>query len=107
MALVKRGNHWYGDGQADVRAELWRYSKQNAYVVHHFADAVCQCGGRVFRLRLDDLQGAAVRLCVACEDEHPIGDSAEYLGDANLEARECLCGRDDFEITVGVSLYDG
>src|SRR5258708_1727350 len=107
MALVKRGDYWYGDGQADVRTELLRYSKLNAYVAHHFADAVCQCGGRVFRLRLDDIQGAAVRLCVACKDEHPIGDSAGYLEGANLESRQCLCGRDGFEITVGVSLYEG
>jgi hypothetical protein len=36
---------------------------------------------------------------------HPIGDSAEYLDDAQLEECECPCGHGSFEITAGVSLY--
>ncbi len=106
MAIVKRGKHWYGDSQADIRTELLRYSKRNTYVVHHFADAVCVCGGRTFRLFLDDA-GAAVRFCSACDDEHPIGDSAGYLADAELGECECPCGGGFFEITAGVSLYEG
>jgi len=38
--------------------------------------------------------------------EHPIGDSSEYLKDAELEERACPCGSEEFEITVGVSLYE-
>jgi hypothetical protein len=106
MALVKRGKHWYGDEQADVPSELLRYSQRNGYPAEHFAHAVCQCGGRIFRLSLDDTEGAAVRVCISCGDEHPIGDSAEYLGDAQLEECECPCGHDSFEITAGVSLYE-
>jgi hypothetical protein len=105
MALKKRGKYWYGDAQADISAEILRYSKANAYVAQHFADATCTCGNKVFRLVLDDTEGAAVRFCVACDHEHPIGDSDEYLEDAELEDRECVCGKDEFEITVGVSLY--
>jgi hypothetical protein len=86
---------------------LLRYRKLNAYLVHHFADAVCKCGGRVFRLRLDDVQGAAVRRCAACRREHPIGDGEDYLDEANLQVQECVCGEDVFEITVGVSLSEG
>jgi hypothetical protein len=107
MALIKRGKYWYGDGQADIRAELLRYSTANAYVVQHFADALCKCGGNVFRLRLDERQGVAVRLCIACGTEHPIGDSDKYLEEAELEACACPCGNEEFEITVGVSLYEG
>ena len=88
-----------------VRKELLRYAAENGYPVHHFADAVCTCGGKVFRLALDDDEGAAVRTCVACGSEHPIGDSAEYLDGAELEECACSCGREELEITVGVSLY--
>jgi hypothetical protein len=106
MALEKRGEYRYGDGQADTREELARYGKLNGYPTHHFADAVCICGGFTFHLQLDDTEGAAVRTCVGCEHVHPIGDSSEYLADASLEECACPCGGDVFEITVAVSLYD-
>lgn len=106
MALHKRGHHHYGENQADIREELLRYSKGNAYIAQHFADAICNCGGRQFRLAIDDNEGAAVRICPVCNTEHPIGDSGEYLDDASLEECACPCGGEEFEITAGVSLYD-
>ncbi|WP_406699590.1 hypothetical protein V5E97_12080 [Singulisphaera sp. Ch08] len=106
MALVKRGKYWHGDAQADIQGELIRYSKKN-YLAQHFAEAVCTCGSHTFRLCVDDTQGVAVRVCTICGAEHPIGDSDEYLADAELEECECPCGRGTFEITVGVALYDG
>lgn len=106
MALQTRGKYQYGDGQADILEEVTDYSKSNAYVAHHFADAVCRCGQKIFRLYLDDIAGAAVRRCIACSDEHPIGDSGEFLADAELEECACPCTEEDFEITVGVSLYE-
>ena len=107
MTLQKRGKYRYGDSQVDIREEITRYSKANAYIAHHFADAVCRCGGKTFRLLLDDEEGAAVRICATCADEHPIGDSGEFLADATLEECACPCGSERFEITVGVSLYEG
>src|SRR3954447_6630790 len=107
MALRKRGKWWYGDSQADIRDELTRVGKLNEYVPSQFADARCGCGSRTFRLRLDENEGAAVRVCTKCEKEHPIGDSDEYLDGADLEECGCACGEEAFEITVGVSLYDG
>ena len=107
MALVKRGTHWYGDSQADIRAEILRYSDLNGYLAQHFADAVCLCGGHVFGMLLDDMVGAAIRTCIACKHRHPIGDSEDYLEDAELLECACPCGMEAFEVTVGVSLYDG
>jgi hypothetical protein len=107
MALRKRGKYRYGDCQADIRDELVRYSKGVTYRAEHFADARCDCGGALFRLQIDDTEGAAVRACVACAQEHPIGDSAEYLEDADLEECACPCGAEVFEITAGVALYAG
>lgn len=106
MALRKRGKWQYGDSQADIRAEIVRYSKENGYPAEHFADAKCGCGGKVFGLLLDDTAGFASRVCIACDAEaHPIGDSAEFMAEAKEEEAACPCGEEAFEITVGVSLY--
>jgi hypothetical protein len=107
MSLHKRGQWWYGDSQADIRDELTRVGKLNEYVPTQFADAKCSCGSTVFSLKIDENEGAAVRSCVICSQSHPIGDSGEYLEDANLEECACPCGEEKFEITVGVHLYDG
>ena len=106
MPLEKRGKFYYGDRQSDIREELLRYSKANAYPAHCFADVACRCTGRLFQLLLDDVEGVAVRRCVRCEYEHPIGDSAEYLEEAELEECGCPCGAEKFEITVALSLYE-
>jgi hypothetical protein len=105
MTLQRRGNHWYGTEQADLRRELSRYSKANGYTAHHFQDAACVCGGRIFRLKLDDDEGVAIRICPSCATEHPMGDSSDFLEDASPEECACPCGNEQFEITVGVSLH--
>jgi hypothetical protein len=106
MPLRKKGKWWFGDSQADIRSELARLGKLNEYVPTVFADAKCACGSNLFRLALDDEQGAAVRTCSSCDTEHPIGDSDEYVAEAELQECTCVCGQNVFEITVGVSLYD-
>ncbi len=106
MALRKRGKWRYGDGQPDIRTEITRFSEEVQYPATHFADAACACGGRVFGLLLDETQGVASRVCVACDAEaHPIGDSADFMDEAEEEECACPCGGEEFEITVGVSLY--
>src|SRR6267378_4798985 len=99
MALKKRGKYYYGDSRADIRAEVLRYSNHN-YLAHYFAGAICKCGGELFRLTLDDNEGVAVRTCVGCRAEHPIGDSGEFLEGAELEECACPCGGEEFEIMV-------
>ena len=106
MVLRKRGQHRYGDSQEDIRSEILRYSVKNGYVAQHFADAACKCGGRLFKVLLDDSEGAASRTCVTCKLQHPIGDSEEYLEEADLGECACPCGNEAFEVTAGVSLYD-
>ena len=93
MALRKKGKWRYGDSQADIRAELARVGKLNEYVPTQFADAKCSCGGRTFRLALDENEGAAVRTCAGCGAEHPIGDSDELLEEAELQEAACVCAR--------------
>lgn len=104
MALQKKGKYYYGDSRRDIENELGRYSEGN-YLATHFAAAVCACEGQIFKLLLNEDVGVAIRRCVACQGEHPIGDSADYLEEAELEECECPCGENAFEITVGVALY--
>jgi hypothetical protein len=104
MALSKRGDCHYGSTSDDTRAFLADYSA-DGYPAQHFAECRCGCGGKQFRLALDETQGAAVRTCNACESAQPIADSAEYLEEASLEECACPCGAEAFELTIGVSLY--
>jgi hypothetical protein len=46
-----------------------------------------------------------VRVCGTCGDDHAIGDSDEFLDEAELEEKECLCESPLFELTIGVALY--
>jgi hypothetical protein len=107
MGLNKHGEYWYGDSQADIRGELVRYGKLDDEVPTQFKDVICKCGSIVFRLQMDEEEGAAIRTCAECGTSQGIGDSDDYLNEANLEPRECVCGGDVFEITIGVSVYEG
>jgi hypothetical protein len=105
MALRTEGKYSYGDSQEDIKEFLTFYSTSNGYPAEHFADAVCTCGSRSFRLYVDDNEGVAQRACIHCGHLHYMGDSAEYAEDAELEECECPCGLSHFEVTVGVALY--
>ena len=107
MALIKKGDYHYGDSQQDIRTYLAGYADRIAYPADHFADARCTCGNATFGLVLDYDQGVAVRTCTRCGLEHAMGDSSDYLDDAELGEAECPCGSNTFEITVGVALYEG
>jgi hypothetical protein len=106
MGIYKHGEHVYSDSQADIRTTLLDYSTDIENVATHYADAVCSCGSKRFKLMLDDNEGAAVRICQVCQQSHPICDSDAFLEEAELEECICLCGRTAFEITVGVSTDD-
>jgi hypothetical protein len=106
MALRKKGKYRYGDSHLDIETELSRYSDLNGYPTKYYVNASCICSGKLFNLKLDDNEGVAIRSCVSCEYEHPIGDSIEYTGNAELEECECPCGFAAFEITVGISLFE-
>jgi hypothetical protein len=105
VTIEKRDDYSYGESQADLREEIESYAAAVGYAAEHFADARCQCLSSRFQLSLDDNEGAAVRACVECGARHPIGDSSDYIEDAELEDCACPCGCESLEITVSVSLY--
>ncbi len=105
MTHTQRGEYWYGDDHADLRAELVRYSAANGYPASDFVDLKCACGGEFFHLLTDEDEGVGIRICADCEAEHVMGDSANSLDEAEPQHNECLCGEEVFQLTVGVNRY--
>jgi len=105
MALTKRRSNWYGDDHADLREELARYSAENEYPIDNFTNVKCKCGSDLFELYTDEDQGVAVRICTQCKNEHLMGDSADYVAEAEPEQHECKCRKDKFQLVVGVHRY--
>lgn len=105
MALQKKGKYWYGSSAEDTQTELVRYSKLNGYTATKFSESVCTCGNRSFKLETDEDEGAAKRICTACEASHLMGDSAEYASGASFESHVCVCDGEAFQLLSGVALY--
>jgi hypothetical protein len=109
MRLRKEEKHSYGDSHLDIQNELLHYSKETEYSTTYYADAVCLCSSKAFRLLLDPEFAVAVRICIHCKAKHLIGESLyseEYLDYAQAKECECLCGSGAFEITAGVALRE-
>ena len=69
--------------------------------------AVCdRCGGRVFCVLVDDVEGAAERVCAGCGDRAFVADSEEFWEDADPGEAGCPCGSEEFETAVAFSLAD-
>jgi hypothetical protein len=76
-------------------------------------EAVCDCGGRVFSVPIDDAYQEAAWFCRACSAQylfHTRRIDGYYEGnpDADTECCHCPCterGGSYFEIAVGVTLY--
>ena len=105
MALMKKGEFWYGTTSGDTQAELRRYSVANRHEAVRFAAFKCDCGCRTFALQTDEEAGVAIRTCTDCGQEHLMGDSADYVEKAAPEAHECVCENEVFELMSGVSVY--
>jgi hypothetical protein len=105
MALKKKGKFWYGTTPEDTQAEVRRYSTLNGYEAVKFSASTCTCGNKTFRLETDEDEGVARRTCASCGSSHLIGDSADYVADAELEDHECVCDGTEFELMSGVALY--
>ncbi|MFV2174570.1 hypothetical protein ACFHW2_16980 [Actinomadura sp. LOL_016] len=66
--------------------------------------SVCgACGGRVFRVLVDEVEGAVERRCAGCADRAFVADSAEFWDDADPGAAGCPCGGEEFEVAVAFS----
>lgn len=67
--------------------------------------SVCgECGGRVFFVFVDDVEGAAGRVCTGCGCPAFIADSEEIWEEADPGEAACPCGSEEFETAVAYSL---
>jgi len=107
MTISRKSGYWFGTEDSDIRTEMVRYSKLNAYEAARFSAAVCTCGSNSFKLESDDEAGVARRTCAKCGDSKLLGDSAEYIADAKIDNHICVCDHDTFGITSGVAMYSG
>jgi len=62
------------------------------------------CGGRVFSVLVDDVEGGAERVCAGCGSRAFIADSEEFWEDADPGEACCPCGSEEFETAVAFSL---
>lgn len=103
--LRKKGKYQIGDNHDDIQASIVAFSKKNKIPATLFKNILCDCGSETFLVALDEDQGAAIRRCVKCEEERPIGDSEDYLEEAEIDVCECVCGESGFQLSVGLALY--
>jgi hypothetical protein len=114
MALQRRGEYWYGDSPEDIRALLDRHV-ETGDPIKVIRDVVCECGGTVFSIHLDDEYQEAAWFCRECDSQHlfhtrRVADPYEGDPEADTECCNCPCttrGGSYFELAVGLSLYDG
>ena len=100
MAINKRGKWWKGTGPADIEEYLHEL-KPAGYVPDRVDHARCACQGQVFAVRRDQDEGVAVRICIACSNEHLMLDGAEYIEDADLREVRCTCHAGSYNVAVG------
>lgn len=109
MALRQQGDHWYGDGPADVWDYFVWWTRDSAEPVNHWRQAVCPCGHARFEVEHDEDEQYLLRRCTGCDAE--VVMFADEFADVPLpddptepdpELIECVCARDEFEV-VGVT----
>ncbi len=95
------------ESAAAIREFLSRQVMDTGYATQ-FADAICQCGCRVFSLDVDEEVGEAWWYCQACNAVYLLHDAGgPDEGSTEYEAVDCVCtcDQDKFEIVAGVTLY--
>ena len=105
MAYESDGTHSYGSSFEDL-GEYLRDLQPAGWPVDHVVESVCKaCGGRGFRLRIEDSGHNAERTCIDCGTVAFIAGSGEYWMDEAAETVECICGNDTFAVAVAYSMY--
>lgn len=99
------GKWWRGDSASDF--EQFLRENLGTDLFGHRVPMCDGCGCQVFRLTVIDGAGAR-RSCVACGAAHAIfGGDAAFASAAGLPRVTCPCGKNQFEVAVGLSGRDG
>jgi GGDEF domain-containing protein len=100
-----RAGDQVGDGVSAELAAFLRNAADGRPV--RLVPCVCgECGGRVFFVLVDDVEGGAERVCAGCGGRAFIADSEEFWADADPGEACCPCGSEEFETAVAFSLAD-
>lgn len=106
MAIDDTGLWWTGTEPEDAAEYIAAY-RAGGYSVEETRVCKCPCGSVVFIVETDEDEGCARRTCVRCGTEHLICDSGEYWEGAHPVRCTCpVCTNDEFNLSVGFSLYD-
>lgn len=104
MTIDRPGMWWTGTCPDDIDEYLAAFTA-DGYPASRVVHAGCSnCGGSVFRVRVDDEEGCAERICTTCGSRHLMLDSADTVDEAELEEVECPCGGGTFNVAVGFAL---
>lgn len=108
MAIDKAGKWWTGTSSADLREYLTEFKAGGYEVIDVLEVPDCSaCGNSVgYRVRIDDEEGYADRVCASCGHSHLMLDSADFVEDAAPEDAACPCGAEVFDVAVGFSTRD-
>ena len=108
MALTRRGSVWRGTEASDLDEYVTHYAAGGypVSVVVHAACGKCDATDDGFYVIVDDDEGAAVRMCAACEAEVEMLDTHDYIDDCEFGEATCPCGGDLFDVAVGYSMLD-
>ncbi|QDY78829.1 hypothetical protein [Streptomyces qinzhouensis] len=94
-----------GEGVPADLAEFLRSTDDGRPVT--IVPSVCGgCGGRVFSVLIDDVEGGAERMCTGCGGRAFLADSEEFWAEADPGEAACPCGGEEFEAAVAFSLTD-
>lgn len=104
MAIDTSTEHWKGENFDDLVEYLQVYSA-DGYPAETFFPCVCAaCGHRFFKLRVDQDEGCARRICGHCGDEAFIANSEEYWHAAQPKSVKCACRNRTFEVAVAYAV---
>lgn len=85
-----------------LKAEIVRVSTEDGHAATVFDALVCDCGSETFTLFSDEKVGGALAVCSACEVNHSIYDTADFLEDIGQNI--CACEHEVFCLMVGYTL---
>ena len=88
----------------DLKAEVLRYSNVNGYPAETFTAMTCTCGGDQFTLYGNESGDAALAVCCACEENHSVYDSADFMDDVGQHV--CACDAEALHLMIGLAFHE-
>jgi hypothetical protein len=105
MTITHRSGYSYGTSVQDLKDEVQRYARENAFEVSEFKHHACSCGCQTFRVDSDEKVNVAERICAGCGDAKKIGERASLDISPKMTPNICFCDSSSFNVVSGLSRY--